>query len=155
MAKAELLQELYQTTLEALAEARNDRLWFKTNLKLCKMFFSLKEFPRVSKILRERTRFCRNEDGSANQARGTQLLEVYAIEIQMFTEQKNNKKLKELQRALAADERDPAPVHPGDHPRVRRQDAHGGALTRARRPRTFSSRSSSTKAAGNRGACVV
>ena len=62
----ELLQEFYQTTLEALAEARNDRLWFKTNLKLCKMFFSLKEFPRVSKILRELYAFCRNEDGSAN-----------------------------------------------------------------------------------------
>ena len=27
---------------------------------------------------------------------GTQLLEVYALEIQMYTEQKNNKKLKAL-----------------------------------------------------------
>ncbi len=28
--------------------------------------------------------------------KGTQLLEVYALEIQMYTEQKNNKKLKTL-----------------------------------------------------------
>ena len=28
--------------------------------------------------------------------KGTQLLEVYALEIQMYTEQKNNKKLKAL-----------------------------------------------------------
>lgn len=28
--------------------------------------------------------------------KGTQLLEIYAIEIQMYTQQKNNKKLKEL-----------------------------------------------------------
>jgi COP9 signalosome complex subunit 2 len=60
--------------------------------------------------LRELYAFCRNEDGSANQARGTQLLEVYAIEIQMFTEQKNNKKLKELyQRALAVTSAIPHP----------------------------------------------
>jgi hypothetical protein len=28
--------------------------------------------------------------------KGTQLLEVYAVEIQMYTEQRNNKKLKQL-----------------------------------------------------------
>jgi len=37
---------------------------------------------------------CQNEDGSDDQKKGTQLLEVYAIEIQMYTETKNNKKLK-------------------------------------------------------------
>ena len=30
----ELLQDIYETTLEALKEAKNDRLWFKTNLKV-------------------------------------------------------------------------------------------------------------------------
>merc|ERR1712087_462154 len=28
----DLLQELYETTLSALQEAKNERLWFKTNL---------------------------------------------------------------------------------------------------------------------------
>lgn len=47
-------------------------------------------------------KFCQHADGSTDQRKGTHLLEVYAIEIQMYTEQKNNKKLKELyQRALA------------------------------------------------------
>ena len=97
----ELLQEFYETTLHSLEEAKNDRLWFKTNLKLCKLWFTLKEFGRVSKILKELYRSCQHEDGSTDQRKGTQLLEVYAIEIQMYTEQKNNKKLKELyQRAL-------------------------------------------------------
>ena len=97
----DLLQEFYETTLHSLEEAKNDRLWFKTNLKLCKLWFTLKEFGRVSKILKELYASCQREDGSADQRKGTQLLEVYAIEIQMYTEQKNNKKLKELyQRAL-------------------------------------------------------
>ena len=34
----ELLQELYETTLATLVEAKNERLWFKTNLKLGKLW---------------------------------------------------------------------------------------------------------------------
>lgn len=32
--KMDLLQEFYETTLEALKDAKNDRLWFKTNTKV-------------------------------------------------------------------------------------------------------------------------
>ena len=39
-------------------------------------------------------RSCQTEDGKDDLKKGTQLLEVYALEIQMHTEQKNNKKLK-------------------------------------------------------------
>lgn len=39
---------------------------------------------------------CTLQDGSDDQRKGTQLLEVYALEIQMYTVQKNNKKLKQL-----------------------------------------------------------
>ncbi len=35
-------------------------------------------------------------DGSDDLKKGTQLLEIYALEIQMYTAQKNNKKLKAL-----------------------------------------------------------
>eukprot|EP00850_Spirogloea_muscicola_P009272 SM000051S17632 [mRNA] locus=s51:715956:720100:- [translate_table: standard] len=70
------------------------RLWFKTNLKLCKLWFDMGEYGRMSKILKELYRSCQKEDGSDDQKKGTQLLEVYAIEIQMYTETKNTKKLK-------------------------------------------------------------
>lgn len=30
----DLLQEFYETTLDALKDAKNDRLWFKTNTKV-------------------------------------------------------------------------------------------------------------------------
>ena len=107
---SELLRDFYQTTLATLKESKNDRLWFKTNLKLCKMFFSVKDFARVAKITKELHEFCKTSDGAVDQKKGTQLLEVYAVEIQMFTEQKNNKKLKELyQRALAVTSAIPHP----------------------------------------------
>ena len=97
----ELLAEFYETTLRALEEAKNDRLWFKTNLKLCKLWFDLREYGRMAKIIRDLHRSCQTDSGADDQSKGTQLLEVYAVEIQMHTEQKNNKQLKQLyHRAL-------------------------------------------------------
>lgn len=92
----DLLQDFYQTTLKALEEAKNERLWFKTNLKLCKLWFNRGEYGRMNKTVKELHRSCQREDGTDDHKKGTQLLEVYAIEIQMYTETKNNKKLKQL-----------------------------------------------------------
>jgi len=104
----ELLAEFYETTLRALEEAKNDRLWFKTNVKLARLWFDCREYGRMAKILRELHKSCQNEDGTDDQRKGTQLLEVYAarpvritgpphvsqtprarwpqVEIQMYTE---------------------------------------------------------------------
>lgn len=38
----------------------------------------------------------KTDDGEDDLKKGTQLLEIYALEIQMYTAQKNNKKLKTL-----------------------------------------------------------
>jgi len=96
-----LLQELYETTLTALQEAKNERLWFKTKLKLGKLWFDRAEYGRLQKIIKELNSSCQHEDGTDDMKKGTQLLEVYALEIQMYTATKNNKKLKSLyQKAL-------------------------------------------------------
>jgi hypothetical protein len=47
-------------------------------------------------VLRELHRSCQTEEGLDDLKKGTQLLEIYALEIQMHTEAKNSKKLKEL-----------------------------------------------------------
>ncbi|CAL9092849.1 unnamed protein product, partial [Musa acuminata var. zebrina] len=70
-----LLQEFYETTLKALEEAKNERLWFKTNLKLCTIWFDMGEYGRMGKILKELHKSCRREDGTDDQTKGTQLLE--------------------------------------------------------------------------------
>ena len=90
------LQDFYETTLQKLEETKNERLWFKTNLKLCKLMFDVKDFAQMQVILRELHKSCQNDDGTVDQRKGTQLLEVYSMEIQMYTAQKNTKKLKEL-----------------------------------------------------------
>ncbi|KTF83911.1 hypothetical protein cypCar_00040741 [Cyprinus carpio] len=92
----DLLQEFYETTLEALKDAKNDRLWFKTNTKLGKLYLEREEFAKLQKILRQLHQSCQTDDGEDDLKKGTQLLEIYALEIQMYTAQKNNKKLKAL-----------------------------------------------------------
>jgi hypothetical protein len=49
-------QELYETTLRALQEAKNERLWFKTNLKLGKLWYDRAEYGRLLKIVKARGR---------------------------------------------------------------------------------------------------
>jgi len=92
----ELLQNFYETTLDALRDAKNERLWFKTMTKLGKLYFDREEYNRLARILKQLRQSCQTEEGEDDLKKGTQLLEVYALEIQMYTAQKNNKKLKAL-----------------------------------------------------------
>lgn len=46
------------------------------------------------RILRELHKSCTTEAGQDDQKKGTQLLELYSLEIQMHTEKKDNKKLR-------------------------------------------------------------
>jgi COP9 signalosome complex subunit 2 len=91
-----LLQKFYEITLDALMGSKNERLWFKTNTKLGKLYFDMKQFDKLSKVLKELRASCQTDNGEDDQKKGTQLLEIYALEIQMYTEQKNNKALSAL-----------------------------------------------------------
>lgn len=54
----ELLQNFYETTLEALKDAKNDRLWFKTNTKLGKLYYDRSDFQKLSRILKQLHQSC-------------------------------------------------------------------------------------------------
>lgn len=84
------LEQFYSTTLKSLEETKNDRLWLKTNLKLAKLWLDRREYERLNKILKQLHVACEQDN------QGTLLLEIFAIEIQMYTEMKNTKKLKPL-----------------------------------------------------------
>jgi COP9 signalosome complex subunit 2 len=83
----------------------------KTNLKLAKLWLDRKEYSRLSKVhfyhfhqiiyltphqlIRDlHNATSASSDGDDQSQRGTQLLEVYALEIQMYNETRNYKKLK-------------------------------------------------------------
>ncbi|KAH7256226.1 PCI domain-containing protein [Fusarium tricinctum] len=95
------MEQFYSLTLQSFQSTNNERLWLKTNIKLAKLLLDRKEYTAVSKKLRELHKTCQREDGTDDPSKGTYSLEIYALEIQMFAETKNNKQLKALyQRAL-------------------------------------------------------
>ncbi len=64
--------------------------------KLGKLYFDREDYSRLSRVLKQLHISCQTDDGEDDLKKGTQLLEIYALEIQMYTAQKNNKKLKAL-----------------------------------------------------------
>ncbi|EEA19538.1 hypothetical protein TMatcc_009672 [Talaromyces marneffei ATCC 18224] len=95
------MEEFYRLTLKTFQNTNNERLWLKTNIKLAKLWLDRREFAQLTKKLRELHRACQREDGTDDPSKGTYSLEVYALEIQMYAETKNNKRLKALyERAL-------------------------------------------------------
>ncbi|KAJ2923605.1 hypothetical protein H1R20_g13487, partial [Candolleomyces eurysporus] len=101
--EVDVLEKFYQATKKALEEAKNDRLSAKTNLKLAKLWLDRKEFGRLSKLIRDLHAVTTAASDADDQSqRGTQLLEIYALEIQMYNETKNFKKLKEIYNASNA-----------------------------------------------------
>ncbi|GJQ74103.1 hypothetical protein Trydic_g19025 [Trypoxylus dichotomus] len=107
----DLLQDFYETTLEMLKDSNNERLWFKTNTKLGKIYLERGEYHKTMNILKQLKKSCMTDDGEENMQKGTQLLEIYALEIQIFSAQKNNKQLKKLyERALRVPSAIPHPL---------------------------------------------
>jgi hypothetical protein len=44
------LQDFYSLTLDSMAEAKNERLWFKTNMKLANLLVGMKEGAKAAKV---------------------------------------------------------------------------------------------------------
>ena len=95
------MEDFYSLTLNSFQSTNNERLWLKTNVKLAKLWLDKKDYTQLSKKVRELHKACQKDDGTDDPTKGTYSLEVYALEIQMYAETRNNKRLKALyQRAL-------------------------------------------------------
>ncbi len=94
------MEKFYSQTLESF-QANNERLWLKTNIKLARLWLDRKEYTQLIKLVKDLHRACQKEDGTDDPSKGTYALEIYALEIQMYADTRNNKRLKALyQRAL-------------------------------------------------------
>lgn len=95
------MEKFYSQTLESFQSTNNERLWLKTNIKLARLWLDRREYTHLVKLVKELHRACQKEDGTDDPSKGTYALEIYALEIQMYAETRNNKRLKALyQRAL-------------------------------------------------------
>ncbi|WFD43987.1 hypothetical protein MPSI1_002652 [Malassezia psittaci] len=93
-AELSVVEEFYNATNEMLAATQSDRLNMKIKLKLAKLWLSRKEWSRLTHVLRELRSgkyLNENEDG---QSKGTLMLELLALEVQMYQETNNLKMVK-------------------------------------------------------------
>ncbi|TIA85021.1 hypothetical protein E3P99_04089 [Wallemia hederae] len=92
----ELMEKFYSVTMKTLAEMKNERLSVKTNLKLAKLWLDRREYSRLDATLKELRSSCQSADGTDDQSKGSLLLEIFALEIQMYSQTNDTKKLREI-----------------------------------------------------------
>lgn len=93
---ADVSSTMYEITLEALKSANNERLWFNTNQKLAKLYLDTKRFKDVEKIISTLKLSCQSEDGVDDQSKGSYLLEVYCLEIQLCSATQNSSRMRQI-----------------------------------------------------------
>ncbi|KAF2757308.1 PCI-domain-containing protein [Pseudovirgaria hyperparasitica] len=104
------MEKFYALTLESFQSTNNERLWLKTNIKLAKLWLERREYRLLADKVRELHKTCQREDGSDDPSKGTYSLEIYSLEILMYAETRNNKRLKALyNRALSVKSAVPHP----------------------------------------------
>mmetsp|Transcript_22304 Transcript_22304/g.30547 ORF Transcript_22304/g.30547 Transcript_22304/m.30547 type:complete len:461 (+) Transcript_22304:72-1454(+) len=94
--ESKVLSEMYEITLLALKSANNERLWFNTNLKLAKLYLEDRKLSEVERLIQSLKLTCRSPDGSDDISKGTYLLEVYCLEIQLCAVTHNSARMKEI-----------------------------------------------------------
>ena len=95
------METFYSKTLDSFQNTNNERLWLKTKIKLARLWLDRRKYADLVGVLKELHTACQKEDGSDDPSKGTYALEIYALEIQMYADTRNNKRLKALyQRAL-------------------------------------------------------
>jgi COP9 signalosome complex subunit 2 len=136
------MEKFYALTLDIFQSTNNERLWLKTNIKLARLWLERKDYRQLTEKLRELHKACQREDGTDDPSKGTYSLEVYSLEILMYAETRNNKRLKVSLVPTRLDVRPSNPLsgslpassqgkissstsqNHGYHPRMRWQDAH-------------------------------
>lgn len=85
----------------------NERLWFKTNLKFGQLLYEMNETNKLQQVLRDLKMTQENQDsnnmGDASSfGSSTQSMEIYALQIQLYSRRKDNKSLREtFNKAMA------------------------------------------------------
>ncbi|CAE7353826.1 csn2, partial [Symbiodinium sp. KB8] len=74
--------QIYSQTL-ALTKDTNQRLWFSTLSKLAALHLESKNTKALRNDIKELHASCRDESGNDDESKGTQLMEIYALRIQL------------------------------------------------------------------------
>eukprot|EP01059_Diplonema_ambulator_P036438 TRINITY_DN9072_c0_g1_i1.p1 TRINITY_DN9072_c0_g1~~TRINITY_DN9072_c0_g1_i1.p1 ORF type:complete len:326 (+),score=143.96 TRINITY_DN9072_c0_g1_i1:28-978(+) len=93
---------MYDVTTEYVSTGvRNEKLWFTIKMKSSQALLESKEYDKCMKALEELKDWCRSPESPTtwDKKKGTQLMTVFATEIQLYQELNVLKKLKHLYEA--------------------------------------------------------
>eukprot|EP01065_Artemidia_motanka_P043042 TRINITY_DN5897_c0_g1_i1.p1 TRINITY_DN5897_c0_g1~~TRINITY_DN5897_c0_g1_i1.p1 ORF type:complete len:444 (+),score=103.71 TRINITY_DN5897_c0_g1_i1:106-1437(+) len=98
-----VVSQMYDITVEFVGEGgslRNEKLWFWIKMRSAQVLFNTKEYDKCQQALMELKASCK-EAGSDkwDRKKGTQLMTIFATEIQLCQETKSTKKLKAIYEA--------------------------------------------------------
>ena len=116
---------VYDATLKVFhphtGSCKNERLWFKTNLKYGQLLYEMNETTKLQQVLKDLMTVHKLPSGgtdsdsemasalspggaapSSSSGSSTQSLEIYALQIQLYSRQKDHKKLRETFRKAMA-----------------------------------------------------
>ena len=95
-------REVYQLILGSL-KTSNERLWFGTSLRLGQIYLIDKSFELLDELVLELKKACKKADAQSENlldvdvydvSKGNHLLEVFALEIQMCIETREQRRIK-------------------------------------------------------------
>mmetsp|Transcript_3602 Transcript_3602/g.5303 ORF Transcript_3602/g.5303 Transcript_3602/m.5303 type:complete len:449 (-) Transcript_3602:582-1928(-) len=92
----ELLAKIYSVTLDALQTMNNDPLWVNTKLKLGRLYMKNANYDKLKGLIDDLKSWCLGNDGQNDPSKSSHLLEIYVLEIQMYTQVGDLKRLKKL-----------------------------------------------------------
>ena len=102
----EMVAEVFDLTLDVLKGSKHQRMWFSCNLKLGKLLLSMHEqkggsvqsasISRIRTIVQQLHDWCKLENGEDDVGKGSQLLEMYALKIQLCTATNDTAALKTI-----------------------------------------------------------
>lgn len=105
MNSQQLALAVYDSTLHLFhptsGACPNERLWFKTNLKYGQLLYEMNETAKLQQVLKDLKGQQHSASSSSGSSMGdgssgssTQSIEIYALQIQLYSRQKDNKKLR-------------------------------------------------------------
>ena len=112
---------VYDETLQVFhpqtGACKNERLWFKANLKYGQLLYEMNETTKLQKVLKDLQSFQQEQQqqqqasglsasnaaaSSSSSSSSTTSMEIYALQIQLYSRQKDHKRLREtFHRAMA------------------------------------------------------
>lgn len=93
---------VYDDTLQVFhpitGSCKNERLWFKANLKYGQLLYEMNETDKLQKVLKDVLLINQGNDNGTTGSSSTQTMEIYALQIQLYSRQKDHKRLRETFR---------------------------------------------------------